>query len=337
MSKSINRQILLASRPKGMPEASNFALKESVLSKPKVGEVLIKTLYLSVDPYMRGRMNDRPSYISPFQLNQPITGGVVGKVVESNDEKFKTESYVYGFLDWADYSIAKGQDLQQLDSSIAPLTTTLGVLGMPGMTAYFGLLDIGLPKKGETIVISGAAGAVGSLVGQIAKIKGCRVVGIAGSDDKVNYLTKDLGFDLAVNYKQTDYFEKLKKGCPNGVDIYFDNVGGEITDHVITLINKNSRVIICGQISMYNLEKPDIGPRNFWIFLTRSATLKGFLVFDYQARFPEGIRQMAQWIKEGRIKYRETIVEGLENAPKAFIGLFKGENVGKQLVKVAEE
>lgn len=335
-AKTANRQIILKSRPKGMPDQSNFQIREIQVPQPKDDEVLIRSLYLTVDPYMRGRMNDAPSYIEPFQLNQPPTGGVVGKVVESKSNKFKPGDIVTGTLEWSDYSVAKSKDLQKLDPSLAPISTALGVLGMPGLTAYFGLLDMGQPKAGDTVVVSGAAGAVGMLVGQIAKIKGCRVVGIAGADDKVDYLLKDLKFDAAINYKSPKFAEELKKACPKGVDVYFDNVGGDITDAVMPLINKFARIVVCGQISMYNLEKPDIGPRHFRLILVRSATVRGFLIFDYADRYPEGIRQMAQWIKEGKIKYRETITEGLENTPKAFIGLFKGENIGKQIVKIAD-
>ena len=332
----INRQIILESRPQGMPTPSNFKLSESAIPEPKAGEVLINTLYLSVDPYMRGRMNDRPSYIPPFQLNRRLTGDVVGKVIKSKNEQFKSGDIVLGQLDWADYSIAEGHDLQIINPNDAPIEMALGILGMPGMTAYFGLLDIGQPKEGETVVVSGAAGAVGIIVGQIAKIKGCRVVGIVGSNEKVDYLTNELGFDAAVNYKNADYPEKLKIACPQGVDVYFDNVGGDITDHVMKLINWHSRIVICGQISMYNLENQDIGPRNFRILIVKSALAKGFIVLlDYKERFPEGISQMTQWIKQGKIKYKESILDGLENAPKAFIGLFTGENIGKQLVKIA--
>lgn len=335
-TKQANRKIILVSRPKGMPEQANFSLSESPVPQIKEGEVLIRSLYLTVDPYMRGRMNDRPSYIAPFQLNQPPVGGVVGKVIESKNPGFKVGDVVEGFLEWADYSVSNGKELQKVDPQLAPVSTALGVLGMPGMTAYFGLLEIGKPQKGETVVVSAAAGAVGMLVGQIAKIKGCHVVGIVGSDEKKDYLIKELGFDAAVNYKKKEFSQELQKACPKGVDVYFDNVGGDVTDAVIKLINPHARIVLCGQISMYNLEKQDVGPRNLWILLTKSATMKGFLVFEYGKRFPEGIKQMAQWIKEGKIKYRENIIQGLENTPKAFLGLFKGENIGKQLVKVSD-
>jgi NADPH-dependent curcumin reductase CurA len=330
-----NRQVILISHPEGMPTEANFALREAAMPKPREGEVLVKSLYISVDPYMRALMSERSSYMmSTFQLNEPITGGVVGKVVESKSPQFNPGDTVIGFLNWADYSVANGADLKQIDQTTAPASTALGVLGMPGMTAYFGLLEIGQPQKDETVVISGAAGAVGGLVGQIAKIKGARTVGIAGSNEKINLLTKELGFDAAVNYKSPRFAEELKKACPKGVDVYFDNVGGTVTDNVLSLLNRSGRMVVCGQISQYNQDKPDIGPRPFLTFLNKGALMKGFLVMNYYERFPEGLQQMAQWIKEGKLKYKETITNGLENTPKAFIALFKGENIGKQLVKL---
>ncbi len=334
--KEVNHQILLVARPKGMPKLSDFAMNETTIPQPKEGEVLVETLTLSVDPYMRGRMYEQTIHFPTFQLNQPPTGGGIGRVVKSNSSDFKKGDVVHGYLEWSDFSVVKSNDLQKIDPNLGPVTTALGVLGMPGMTAYFGLLDIGKPKKDETVVVSGAAGAVGTIVGQIAKIKGCRVVGIAGSDEKANYLINELGFDAAINYKNTTYIEELKKACPNGVDVYFDNVGGDITDQVLMLINKHARIVLCGQISMYNLEKQDFGPRNFWILMIRSVMLKGFIIDEYYDRFPEGIDQMALWIKQGKIKYRENIQIGLANIPRAFLGLFHGENIGKQLVTISD-
>lgn len=329
-----NRQIILTSRPKGLPDLSNFALRTTSLPSPKEGEVLVRSLYLTVDPYMRGRMKEGRSYIEPWEINRPPTGGVVGEVVESKSPNLKAGDVVLGFLPWADFVAVPGRELQKLDPKIAPISTALGVLGMPGMTAYFGLMDIGQPKSAETVVVSGAAGAVGSAVGQIAKIKGCRVIGIAGGKEKVDYLTNELGFDAAIDYKQPHLAAELHKACPKGVDVYFDNVGGDTTDEVLKLINRHARIVICGQISMYNLEKPDVGPRNFWLLLVRSALAKGFIVDEYEARFSEGVKQMAEWLKQGKLKYRESIIHGFENTPKAFLGLFRGENIGKQLVKV---
>ena len=334
MDTKLNREILLAARPQGMVELSNFKLVHTRVSNLEEGEVLIKTRYLTVDPYMRGRMSDRPSYIEPFEVDKPITGEIVGEIVESKNVLFHLGDFVIGFMNWADFNISDGKNLRTLDPQVTSLSTALGVLGMPGLTGYFGLLKIGKPKKGETLVVSGAAGAVGSVVGQIGKIHGCRVVGIAGSEDKIRYIEQELGFDAGINYKSGSFLKDLAKACPNGVDIYFDNVGGEISDAVIMRINSHARVVLCGQISMYNAEKIEMGPRLNWILLTKSALMQGFIVTDFAAHYAEGMKQLNQWIHEGRIKYRENFVEGLENAPKAFLGLFKGENIGKQLVKV---
>ncbi|HLG15936.1 MAG TPA: NADP-dependent oxidoreductase [Blastocatellia bacterium] len=333
----VNRQITLAARPVGYPKESDFRLVESQIPVAGEGEVLVRIIYMSVDPYMRGRISGVASYAAPVNLGDVMVGGSVGRVVSSNDAAFQEGDIVEGFLGWQDYAVAKGRDLRKIDPTLAPISTALGVLGMPGLTAYFGLLDVCNPKEGETVVVSGAAGAVGSLVGQIAKIKGCRVVGIAGEDRKIDYLLGELGFDAAFNYKTTgDYYEKLRELCPDGIDVYFDNVGGEITDAVLRLINVKARISICGQISQYNLEKPEMGPRLLSMILVRQAKMEGFLVFQFADRYNEGLRQMAQWIKEGKLKYAENIVEGLENAPRAFIGMLRGENVGKQLVKVSD-
>ncbi|WP_026678711.1 NADP-dependent oxidoreductase [Fictibacillus gelatini] len=332
-----NKQILLVSRPKGTPTIENFKFIETDIKAPADGEVLIRTLYLSVDPYMRGRMSGRKSYVPPYELNEVVQGGVVGEVVESKSDQFKKGDIVLGNLGWQTYSVVSADRIGKIDPDLAPITTALGVLGMTGLTAYFGLLDIGQPKEGETVVVSGAAGAVGMVVGQIAKIKGARVVGIAGSEEKIAYLTEELGFDAAINYKTADNIkEKLQEACPNGVDVYFDNVGGSISDAVLSLINKGARIPLCGQISLYNLEKADVGPRIQTQLLINSALMKGFIVSDYQERFKEGMADLAKWVKDGKIKYKENIIEGFENTVEAFLGLFKGENLGKQLVKVAE-
>lgn len=333
-----NRRITLAARPSGYPKEGDFKLIESPVEDLRDGEVLVRTLYLSVDPYMRGRMNDVKSYAEPVKIGEVMGGGVVGKVAESRNPLFKEGDIVEALLGWQDYARTDGKGLRKIDPALAPISTALGVLGMPGLTAYFGLLDICHPQPGETVVVSGAAGAVGMLVGQIAKIKGCRVVGIAGSDEKINYLMDELGLDAAFNYKTTaDYFERLKALCPRGIDVYFDNVGGEITDAVFRLINTKARISICGQISQYNVEKPELGPRLLLaMLLIRQARAEGFLVFQFADRYPEGIRQMAEWIRAGKLKYKEDIVDGLENTPRAFIGMLKGDNLGKRLVKVAE-
>ncbi len=321
-----------------MPDESNFEFIEENVPELQDGEVLIRSLYLSVDPYMRGRMSAAKSYAKPYEVGQPFKGGVVGKVVESKNSRFEAGQYVDGLLEWAEYNVSDGSGLRRLNPEMAPVTTALHVLGMPGLTAYFGLLYIGEPKEGETVVVSGASGAVGTVVGQIAKLKGCRVVGIAGGDDKCAYLTEELGFDAAINYKAEENLRKaLKEACPNGVDVYFDNVGGHVSDAVMSLINFQSRTAICGQISQYNADKPPVGPRVAGQLLTTSSLMKGFIVSDYAQHNKECLAQLAQWVREGKIKYRETIVEGFDNTIDAFLGLFRGDNIGKQLVKVAEE
>jgi leukotriene B4 12-hydroxydehydrogenase/15-oxo-prostaglandin 13-reductase len=336
--ENVNRQITLAARPKGFPKESDFKLVNSAIPTIGDGQVLVRTIYLSVDPYMRGRISGIASYAAPVNIGDVMVGGAVGRVVESHDSKFGKGEIVEGFLGWQDYAAVAGKDLRKIDPALAPISTAVGVLGMPGLTAYFGLLDICHPKAGETVVVSGAAGAVGSLVGQIAGIIGCRVVGIAGEDRKVDYVTRELGFDAAFNYKKTeDYYEKLKELCPNGIDVYFDNVGGAITDAVLRLINTRARISLCGQISQYNLEKPEMGPRLLGMLLVRQAKMEGFLVFQFADKYVEGLTQMAKWIREGKLKYKETITLGLENAPAAFIGMLHGENLGKQLVKVSDE
>lgn len=338
MENNRYRKIFFVSRPKGMPNESNFEMVEARIPKIQDGEVLIKTLYLSVDPYMRGRMSDAKSYAKPYEVGEPFLGGMVGKVVQSKNARFQEGQYIEGILPWAEYNVSDGSTIRKVNPELAPITTALHVLGMPGLTAYFGLMYIGEPKEGETVVVSGASGAVGTIVGQIAKLKGCRVVGIAGADDKCKFLTDELGFDAAINYKTVENLRRsLKEACPNGVDVYFDNVGGPVSDAVMTMINFQSRIIICGQISQYNLEKPEMGPRVAGQLLTTSSLMKGFIVSDYAKHNKEGLTQLSQWVKEGKIQYRENIVEGFENTVDAFLGLFRGENIGKQLVKVAEE
>jgi NADPH-dependent curcumin reductase CurA len=332
----MNRQITLAARPTGLPKESDFLLIESPIPTPGPGEVLVRTLYLSLDPYMRGRMNERKSYAPPVQIGEVMVGGTVGRVEQSNDPNFQPGDIVVGNAGWQEYAVAKARDLHKLDPSAAPITTALSVLGHIGLTAYFGLIDICHPVAGETMVVSGAAGAVGSVVGQIAKIVGCRVIGIAGTDAKIRYLLDELGFDGAFNYKTTaDYGAKIKELCPKGVDVYFDNVGGAITDAVLFNLNLHARVSICGQISLYNLEKPEMGPRFLPLLIVYRAKIEGFLVSDYAPRFGEGLRQLAIWFGEGKLKYEETIEDGLENAPRAFIGMLQGRNIGKQLVRVS--
>ncbi|MDX6713212.1 MAG: NADPH:quinone reductase [Blastocatellia bacterium] len=332
-----NRKIVLASRPAGMPTLENFRFEEEVVPEIQDGEVLVRTLYLSVDPYMRGRMSDRKSYIPPFVVNQVILGGAIGEVVATKSPAFRIGDIVTGMLGWQLYSVAKAEQLRKVDPRVAPVSTALGILGHTGLTAYFGLLDIGKPQPGETVVVSGAAGAVGTVVCQIAKLKGCKVVGIAGSDEKNKYLKEELGVDATINYRTvTDIRQAIIDACPKGVDIYFDNVGGEISDAVIQQINHGARIPLCGLISQYNLETPESGLKPQPYLLINSALMQGFIIIDYIPRFTEGVVQMAEWLKAGKLKYAEHVVDGFENTPEAFLGLFKGENLGKQLVKVAD-
>jgi NADPH:quinone reductase len=334
----VNRQIVLAAIPTGVPKESDFHLVEKPIPEPGAGEALVRTLFLSVDPYMRGRISGRPSYARPVQPGEVIVGGVVGEVVQSNDPRIGQGDIVEGMLGWQEYAVAHAKSLRKIDPNLAPISTALYMLGMPGLTAYFGLLEIARPQPGETVVISGAAGAVGSLVGQIARIKRCRAIGIAGSNEKIHYITRELGFDGGFDYHETeDYGARLKELCPNGIDIYFDNVGGPITDAVMKHINTRARIAVCGQISQYNKEEPDLGPRWLSQLVVKQAKAEGFLVFQFADRFDEALKQLAAWLREKRIKYREDVVEGLENAPAAFIGMLQGKNIGKQLVKVAAQ
>ncbi|MCY9092785.1 NADP-dependent oxidoreductase [Bacillus mojavensis] len=332
------QQIQLARRPQGVPVHEDFRFETISIPEPKQGEVLVKTLYVSVDPYMRGRMQDTKSYVEPFALDEALSGGVIAEVVSDGD-KLKQGEIVIGNLNWQEYSAVSESAVRKIDTSLAPASAYLGILGMTGLTAYFGLLDIGRPKEGETVVVSGAAGAVGSAVGQIAKIKGAHVVGIAGSDDKIDYLKNELHFDEAINYKTADDIQKaLADACPNGVDVYFDNVGGPISDAVMNLLNEFARIPVCGAISSYNAENEadDMGPRVQSKLIKTKALMQGFIVSDYSDRFPEGAKQLAEWLRDGKLHYEETITEGFENIPDAFLGLFKGENKGKQLIKVSD-
>ena len=330
-----NKTILLAKRPVGKPGFDTFETIKKSVPEIKNGEVLLKTLFVSVDPYLRGRMKDSKSYIAPFNINEPIISGLVAKVIESKNEKFIKEDIVAGMLKWSEYQVSNGNDLNKVNAKVSPLSVYLGILGMPGLTAYLGLTKIGEPKAGETVVVSGAAGAVGLLAGQIAKIKGCRVVGIAGSNEKVNMLKSEFGFDETINYKTTkNMHEAIAKTCPNGVDVYFDNVGGQVSDGVIFNINKFARIVICGAISVYNATRIPVGPRLQGILLINSALMKGFIVNDFAEEFPIAIRQLTEWYLEGKIKNKETILEGFDNIPKAFLGLFEGINTGKMIVKL---
>lgn len=333
---AVNKRIILASRPEGLPKESDFRLVEGQVPQAGAGEVLIRTLLLSVDPYVRGRLDGQATYTKGVQPGDVIVGEVVGQVMESGDPRLSAGDIVEGSLGWQEYAVAQAKTLRKIDPEAAPVSTALYVLGVPGLTAYFGLLDVCRPQPGETVVVSAAAGAVGSLVGQIARIKRCRAIGVVGSNEKVRFVTSELGYDGAFNYRETsDYYSKLKELCPNGIDVYFDNVGGEITDAAVRLINSRARVGVCGQISQYNLETTQMGPRWLGQLIIKQAKAEGFLVSQFSERFEEAYKQLGTWLRQKKLKYREDVMDGLENAPRAFIGMLEGKNIGKQLVKVS--
>jgi NADPH-dependent curcumin reductase len=335
---STHRQIRLASRPTGYPSASDFRTVEAPVPEPGPGQLLVRVVYLSVDPYMRGRMSDARSYVPPVGLGDVMEGGTVGEVVRSSYPGFAVGDVVEGRLGWQEYAVSDGKGIRKIDPTAAPISTALGVLGMPGLTAYFGLLEVGQPKAGETVVVSAASGAVGGIVGQIAKLKGCRAVGLAGSDAKVDYLRRELGYDAGINYRTaTDLDAALRAACPGGIDVYFDNVGGRITEAVSRHVNQFARFAICGLISQYNLTEPEVVPRNERFVLVNRVRIQGFLVFDFAARYKEGLAQLTEWVRDGRLKYREDIVDGLDRAPEAFIGLLRGRNLGKMLVQIGAD
>jgi len=331
----MNKTILLKNRPKGKPTLNDFEFVEEEKPSPKEGEILLKTKYISVDPYLRGRMRDEESYIPPFKLNEPVESGIIAEVIESRNPNFSKGDYVNGMLKWKQFQTSPGNGLNKVNKELAPLTAFLGVLGLTGITAYLGLEKIGKLKKGETLLVSAAAGAVGSVVGQIGKIKGCRVVGIAGSDEKIERIKEKFGFDEGINYKTTDNLKKaIAEACPDGVDVYYDNVGGEILDAAMANINKNGRLIICGAISLYNKKEIPTGPRHEGTLIKKSILMQGFTVRDYVKEFGPAMNQLSSWYKEGELTYSETIVEGFDNVPQAFLDLFEGKNKGKMIVKV---
>jgi len=327
-----NRRVVLASRPAGWVSEDNFRIEAAPLPKPGEGEVLVKNLWLSLDPYMRGRMSDAKSYVKGVDLGELMVGQTVGEVVESKNPKFKKGDHVLTQLGWQLFGATS--DISRVDGARAPLSYYLGVLGMPGMTAYFGLKELGQPKAGETVVVSAASGAVGSVVGQLAKIWGCRVVGIAGGKQKCHYVTKELGFDACVDYKAGNLYQDLKAACPKGVDVVFENVGGEILDTLLRQMNLFSRIVVCGLIAEYNATEP-YGYKNLRAILVNRIRVQGMIVFDWKERYGEALKALAGHLAEGKLKYRESVVEGLENAPKGLIALLKGGNFGKQLVKLA--
>jgi NADPH-dependent curcumin reductase CurA len=329
----MNQQIILAHRPIGEPQASDFRWVETAVPEIGDGQFLVRSHYLSLDPYMRGRMSEAKSYAKPVELGEVMIGEAVGEVVTSRHPKFKTGDIVAGTFGWQLYAVSDGAGVRWIMDRSLPLSAYLGVVGMPGVTAYIGLLDIGQPKSGETVVVSAAGGAVGGVVGQIAKIHGCRAVGIAGGPEKCHYVVEDLGFDACVDYKAGRLREDVKETTPQGIDVYFDNVGGEILDTILSRMNPFGRIPLCGVISQYNAAQP-YGVKNTRSLLINRIKLQGFLVFDYSARWPAAIEVLSQWVSEGKIKYRETVAAGLQSAPEAFIGMLAGKNFGKQIVNL---
>jgi hypothetical protein len=339
MSQSTKR-IVLASRPVGEPTASDFRIEDVPLPTPGNGQVLLRTIWLSLDPYMRGRMSDAPSYAAPVPIGGVVEGGTVCEVIASHHPDFTKGDIVLGRAGWQTHAVSDGKGLTKIDPKLAPISTAVGVLGMPGMTAYVGLLEIGKPQAGETVVVAAASGAVGSAVGQIAKIKGARVVGIAGGKDKCDYVKRELGFDDCLDHRDRDLAAKLKQACPKGIDVYFENVGGAVLEAVFPLLNAFARVPVCGLIAQYN-DTSGVAPK--WAssmmrsVLTKRLTIRGFIVSDFAARQADFLRDMSQWVREGKVKYREFVTDGIENAPSAFMGLLKGANFGKQLVRVGPD
>ncbi|HVS15878.1 MAG TPA: NADP-dependent oxidoreductase [Thermoanaerobaculia bacterium] len=333
----INRQITLVSRPVGYPKVSDFHLVYAPLPSPRAGEVLVRSVYLSLDPWMRERMNGGESDARPVALGEVMCGGAVGVVVGSRDPGRRIGDAVVGILGWQEYAVASASALREVDRDLAPISTALGVLGMPGLTAYFGLLDLCDPQRGENVVVSGAAGAVGMIAGQIAKIRGCRVVGVAGSGVKLDWLLDELGLDAALSYESAGELQAaLGELCPDGFDVYFDCVGGAVTDSVLRRINTGARIAVYGQSSQYNLEEAELGPRWLGQLIVKQAMVQGFLVSSYAPRFPEGFEQLARWLKEGKLKYREQVAQGIEAAPQAFIAMLQERNEGMQLVQLSE-
>jgi len=339
MATETNKQLLLASRPEGMPKPENFRVAEVPIPAPEEGEVLLRILYLSLDPYLRGRMSAAKSYAQSVEIGHVMEGGTVAEVVESRHKNYARGEVVLSYSGWQTHAVSDGRDLRKLDPAAAPVTTALGILGMPGFTAYAGLLTIGKPKPGETVVVAAASGPVGSGVGQIARIKGARSVGIAGGPAKCDFVVKELGFDACLDHHASDLAERLKEACPKGIDVYFENVGGKVWDAVFPLLNEFARIPVCGLIAQYNAAPPYPGPDRLPVLmrevLTRSLTIRGFIQREFVDQRKDFYRDMGQWIREGRVKYREDIIEGLERAPDGLIGLLQGKNFGKLVVKVA--
>ncbi|HVX10586.1 MAG TPA: NADP-dependent oxidoreductase [Pirellulales bacterium] len=341
MATTKNRQIILASRPHGEPTPDNFKLVETQVAEPGAGQMLLRTIYLSLDPYMRGRMNAGPSYAPPVEVGKVMEGSAVSEVVKSNIPHYAAGDIVFGHTGWQEFCLADGEGKRKVDPSLGPISYALGVLGMPGFTAYTGLLNIGKPRPGETLVVAAASGAVGSVVGQIAKIKGCRVIGLAGGEQKCRFVKEELAFDDCLDHRRPDMAERLKAACPKGIDIYFENVGGAVFDGVLPLFNNFARVPVCGLIAHYNATELPAGqdrtPLVMQQILVKRLTFRGFIVWDFASQFPEFGAEMSRWLREGRVKHREDITDGLENAPQELIGLLKGENFGKKIIRVAAD
>jgi NADPH-dependent curcumin reductase CurA len=341
MSTPRHRRIVLAARPVGAPKDSDFRLVESDVPEPGPGQVLLRTIWMSLDPYMRGRMNEGRSYAKPVEVGEVMEAGTVSEVVASNLPGFAPGDVVEGRTGWQSHAVADGSGLRKIDPVLAPLSTALGVLGMPGLTAYTGLLNIGQPKPGETVVVAAASGAVGQVVGQIAKIKGCRVVGIAGGERKCAFVTEELGFDACIDHRREDFAERLGAAVPRGIDVYFENVGGAVFTAVLPLLNEFARIPVCGLIAHYNATELPPGPNQVPLLmsaiLVKRLTFRGFIVVDFWSQQPQFLAEVGGWLRDGRIKYREDVVEGLENAPRAFQGLLRGENFGKLLVRVGAD
>ena len=341
-NRKVNRRIVLNARPTGYPTKTSFRIDELVIPTPSAGEVLLRSIYLSLDPYMRGRMSDAPSYAPPIAIDEVMVGGTVSCVEASLNQDYKPGDLVLGYSGWQDYALSDGKGLSKLDARITHPSLALGILGMPGFTAYMGLLDIGRPKEGETVVVAAASGAVGSVVGQIAKISGCHMVGIAGGPDKCRYVVDELGFDACIDHRSVDLHQQLALACPKGIDVYFESVGGMVFDAVLPLLNACARIPLCGLVAHYNDTCPPHGPDRLGLLtatlLKKRIKMQGFIIFDdYAPRFTEFFTRMNEWLADGRIKYREDIIDGLENAPEAFIGLLEGKNFGKLIVRLAKE
>lgn len=341
MTTNRNRQILLASRPRGEPTPDNFQLVEIEVPQPGPGQILLRTIYLSLDPYMRGRMDAGPSYAKPVEVGEVMEGGTVCEVVTSNLSQYKQGDIVLARAGWQEYALSDGEGVQKIDPALGPVSYFLGVLGMPGMTAYTGLLNIGRPQAGETLVVAAASGAVGSVVGQIGKIKGCHVIGIAGGEPKCRYVQEELGFDDCLDHRRPDLAERLKTACPKGIDIYFENVGGAVFDDVLPLLNNFARIPVCGLVAHYNATELPAGPNRVPLvlhnILVKRLTFRGFIVWDFGSQHQDFLKDVSGWLREGRIKYREDVTDGLENAPRELIGLLKGENFGKKIIRVSPD